>query len=96
MKILKILKKAQQKNVIFNKDYYNIYEINSLLSQHIIFYLGDDFEACYNNIEYNMLDEIVFRLFTNDLNEIKVELDQYNYFTTVAVHKNGNKYKVII
>ena len=43
-----------------------------------------------------MCGDIDFRIFTDDLNEIKVELDEYKYYTTVAVHKNGNKYNVVL
>ena len=89
---MKILKKAEQKNIILNKEYYNIYQVNSLLDQHIIFYIDSNQKVCYDNVY--MFGDVDFRLFTDDLKEIKVELDEYNYYTAVAVHNNGNKYYV--
>ena len=91
---MKILKRAEQKNIILNKDYYNIYQVNSLLDQHIIFYIDSNHDACYDNVY--MFDDIDFRLFTDNIKEIKVELDEYKYYTTVAVHNNGNKYYVTL
>ena len=94
---MKILKKAEQKNIILNKEYYNIYQVNSLLDQHIIFYIDSNHNVCYDNVCYDneyMFGDVDFRLFTDDLKEIKVELDEYNYYTAVAVHNNGNKYYV--
>ena len=91
---MKILKKAEQKNIILNKDYYNIYQVNSLLDQHIIFYIDSNQKVCYDNVYMFGDVDVDFRLFTDDLKEIKVELDEYNYYTVVAVHNNGNKYYV--
>ena len=91
---MKILKRAEQKNIILNKEYYNIYQINSLLDQHIIFYIDSNHNVCYDNVY--MFGDVDFRIFTDDLNEIKVELDEYKYYTTVAIHKNGNKYNVVL
>lgn len=91
---MKILKRADQKNIILNKEYYNIYQINRLLDQHIIFYIDSNKKVCYDNV--NMFGDVDFRIFTDDLNEIKVELDEYNFYTTVAIHKNGNKYYVAL
>lgn len=93
---MKILKKAEQKNVTINKDYYTSYEINVMLAKHEICYFDKGFNNCYDAVSYWDIKEETFRIFTDDLSEIKVALDEYNCYTTVAIGKNGKIYYVNI
>ena len=91
---MKILKKAEQRNIELNKEYYNLEEINKMLDNKIICYFIDDFKVCYDRI--NILDDYTFRIFTDNIKEIKVALDDYNFYTNVIIHNNGNKYYVTL
>ena len=91
---MKILKRAEQKNIILNKEYYNLEEINKMLDDKIICYFVDDFTPCYNRV-YS-INDYTFRIFTEDAKEIKVVLDNYNCYTNIILHNNGNKYYVTL
>lgn len=93
---MKIAKRAEQKNIILNKDYYTPSEINLMLAAGEIFYFTKDFNASYEPITNWEFDEAVFRIYTDDLSEIKVVLDEYKFYSTVAVGKNGKTYFVNI
>ena len=89
---MKILKKAQQKNIEVNTDFYNIYEVNKLLDRKLIFYLDNEFNECYNNvtdIEY-FENVYTYRIFTSKLKELKVVLED-GYYTTIAITNDGEK-----
>lgn len=89
---MKILKKAEQKNIVLNKDYYNIYQINAMLNLQEIFYFDSNSNICYENV--TMFGDVDFRIFTENLKEIKVVLDEYGYYTTVAIGKDDTMYYV--
>lgn len=91
---MKILKRAEQHNVILNKDYYIPSEINEMLSARQVFYLTKDFKECYEELQSWELQEKELRIFTEDLKEIKVKLDDYGYYKNVAVDHNGKEYYV--
>ena len=44
---MRILKKAQQKNVEINTDFYNVYQINEMLDRKLIFYLDNELNEKY-------------------------------------------------
>lgn len=90
---MEISKKAQQKNVLLNKDYYNLEEINKLLKARKICYF-ENLEECFWSVE-NLYD-YDFRIFTCDLKEIKVVLDDDGYYATIAIDNNNNSYYVVL
>ena len=95
---MKILKDAKQKNVELNKDYYNEEEIRKLLENETIFYIDDSFE-CSNNTDVMLrwIDEdVVFRISTTRIVELKVIVDDEGYYTTVAIDNDDNKYYVTL
>ena len=95
---MKILKKAQQKNIEVNIDFYSINEVNKLLNRKLIFYLDNEFNECYNNvtdIEY-FENLYTFRIFTSKLKELKVVLNDDGYYTTIAITNDDEKIYVKI
>ena len=89
---MKILKKAQQKNIEVNTDFYNVYQINEMLDRKLIFYLDEEFNEKYDNISsFDLFEgEYTFRIFTNNLKELKVVSDD-GYYTTIAITNEGEK-----
>lgn len=75
---MKIRKRAEQQNVTLNKEYY----------------IDKDFNQCYEPLKSWEIEDTEFRIFTEDLEELKVALDEYGHYTTVAVGKSGNTYYV--
>lgn len=88
-----IAKTAVQKNVLLNKGFYSMNEINEMLSTNEIFYFDENYDECYEELSYSEIKEKTFRIFTNSLNEIKVKLLD-GYYQTVAVGLNGKEYVV--
>lgn len=78
---MRILKKAEQKNIILNKDYYNKREISEMLTNLEIFQLDGTIEE--------------YRISTSNLKELKVALED-GFYINIAVGKNGKEYKVIL
>ena len=89
---MKILKKAQQKNVEINIDFYNVYQINEMLDRKLIFYLDNELNEKYDDISsFDLFEGIyTFRIFTNKLKELKVASDD-GYYTTIAITNEGEK-----
>ena len=89
---MKILKKASQKNVEINTDFYNVYQINEMLDRKLIFYLDEDFNEKYDNISsFDLFEgEYTFRIFTSNLKELKVVSDG-GYYTTIVITNEGEK-----
>ena len=89
---MKILKKAQQKNIEVNTDFYNVYQINEMLDRKLIFYLDEELNQKHDNISSFALfeGEYTFRIFTNNLKELKVVSDD-GYYTTIAITNEGEK-----
>ena len=89
---MKILKKAQQKNIEVNTDFYNIYEVNKLLDRKLFFYLDNEFNECYYNVTDREYFENVYtyRIFTSKLKELKVVLED-GYYTTIAITNDDEK-----
>ena len=95
---MKILKKAQQKNFVIKKEHYTTDYLNSLLREREIFYLDENMNICYDLVERFSDKEknIEYRIFTSNLTEVKVILDEDGYYTTVAIGKNGIKFYVTL
>ena len=89
---MKILKKANQKNVEINTDFYNVYQINEMLDRKLIFYLDNELNEKYDNISsFDLYEgEYTFRIFTSNLKELKVVSDG-GYYTTIAITNDGEK-----
>lgn len=93
---MKILKKAEQKNVLVNNYYYTVETLNQLLREKAIWYFDKNYEVCYDEVDYFNYKDKQYRVFTEKLDRIVVELDECNSYTTVAYYKfnvilNGNK-----
>ena len=89
---MKILKKAQQKNIEVNIDFYNVYQINEMLDRKLIFYLDEELNQKHDNISsFDLFEsEYTFRIFTSKLKELKVVSDG-GYYTTIAITNEGEK-----
>ena len=89
---MKILKKAQQKNVEVNIDFYNVYQISEMLDRKLIFYLDEELNQKHDNISsFDLFEgEYTFRIFTSKLKELKVVSDG-GYYTTIAITNDGEK-----
>lgn len=85
---MKVLKKANQKNVIVNKYYYNELDIKYMLIHSDIFYYDENIDNCYDYNDYDFEYQI-YRIFTDDIKELKVVCDEEGFYTNVAILKNG-------
>lgn len=87
---MKVLKRAEQKNVLVNCDYYTIDDINSYLDEHIFFTFNEKLEVSYEHITLCPLDDRTVRLFLEDVKELKVIYNmEFQCYTNVAVLDNG-------
>lgn len=77
---MKTLKKAEQRNVILKKDYYNEKQLNDILQKDYIFKLKYDNDNIRISLHY--------------AKEIKVILDNYGYYKTVVIMNDGNMYYI--
>ena len=93
---MKIAKRAEQKNIVLNRDYYTPAEINLMLAAGEIFYFKEFCQTSTDPVDTWDFDRTDFRIYTDDLSEIKVVLDEYKFYSTVAVGKNGKTYFVNI
>lgn len=86
---MKVVKKALQKNVVLDRDYYLFHEIKKML---------DNKEVCYlDNQVYNFNEHVKnynnngLVIFLDYGDEIKIAIDEYGYYKPVLI-KNGKKY----
>ena len=87
---MKTLKKAEQKNVLVNRDYYTIDEINDYLDEHIFFTFNKKLGFSYEHITPYALEYRSVRLFLEDVKELKVIYNrEFQCYTNVAVLNNG-------
>lgn len=94
---MKIRKNAEQKNVILNRDYYTQNELEMLLETKEIFFINKNNRVSYDlsNMTYSEKDDIVFRISTSDLEEIKVIYNkEYGSYETIAIGINGLTYHI--
>lgn len=92
---MKIAKRAQQKNIIINKDFYTAQQVKRMLEAEEIFFWDPTFVS-HSFENWRKLDCVPeLRVFTADLKEIKVVLED-GFYQTVAVGKNGITYYVSI
>ena len=88
---MKVLSRANQKNVELNKNYYTDYSIRKMIDNHEVCYFDYDLEECYDYF-YNSKSLVVF-LEKGD--EIKVELVE-GYYTNVLIKPDGRKYFITL
>lgn len=79
---MKTIKKAEQRNVILKKDYYNKKQLNDILQKEYAFTLKYD----NGNI----------RISLHYAKEIKVILDDYGYYKNVVVMNDGSQYYITL
>lgn len=80
---MKILKKAEQQNVKLNTYYYNRKDIDKLKSLGIVTDLKEMFTDVFAK------EELV--IFTEQLEEIKVVLDEFGSYTNIAITKDDRR-----
>ena len=87
---MKVLKRAEQKNVLVNRDYYTIDDINGYLDKHIFFTFNEKLDVSYEHISSYALEDRTVRLFLEDVTELKVIYNrEFKCYTNVAVLNNG-------
>ena len=89
---MKVVKKAKQKNVVLNQDYYTFFDIQDMIEKKEICFLDENLNEKYNLKDYilNHHNESLI-IFLDDGDEIKINLDEYGYYKPVLI-KNGKKY----
>ena len=93
---MKVLKKAEQKNVILDKDFYTAKQLFDLLSSREIFFIDENIEVSFNPMRA-FEDTECFRVSLNEVNELKVVYNkEYGFYETVATMKNGKILHVTI
>lgn len=93
-KKMKVVKKAKQKNVVLNRDYYLFYDIKEMLDNKEICCLDNCFNERYDVYEYvKNFDNNDLIIFLDDCDELKISLDEYGYYKPVLI-KNGKKYYI--
>ena len=89
---MKVVKKAKQKNVVLDRDYYLFYDIKEMLDNKEICYLDNYLNEGYDVYEYvKNFDNNDLIIFLDDCDELKISLDEYGYYNAVLI-KNGKKY----
>ena len=92
VKKMKVVKKAKQKNVVLNRDYYLFYDIKEMLDNKEICYLDNCLNEKHDVYEYvKNFDNNDLIIFLDDCDELKISLDEYGYYKPVLI-KNGKKY----
>lgn len=81
---MKVLKKATQQNLMLDTDYYTRSELEHLKHLGIL----HDLKEMYSNT----FDEETLVIFTEGIKEIKVILDDYGMYKTVAVNFDNEKF----
>ena len=89
---MKVIKKALQKNVVLNKDYYLFYDIKKMLDNKEICYFDNNLNESFDIYELpKNFDNNDLVIFLDYGDEIKIDLDEYGYYKPVLI-KNGKKY----
>lgn len=93
---MKVRKNGEQKNVIINNYMYNEAEIKRLLGLKIICWFDFSNKDNYKQYTYNGISE-TYRLFVNDLKEIKVIYHkEAGEYTTVGIDEKGTVYYITL
>lgn len=87
---MKTLKKAEQRNVLLDQDYYTLSQINELLLKKEAWYLNEKNEIVSDLLEWGDAEQLRINLDQGD--RLEVVLDEYGYYRNVLIKENGNKY----
>lgn len=89
---MKILKTAEQKNFIVDKDFYTDIEIWDMVRCGLIFSFDGNCEhKSYNNFHDVSMSDI-YRIYADYCDEVKVIYNkEYGIYENIAVAKNGMK-----
>lgn len=87
---MKISKKAEQRNFVLDNAYYTELDIKYLLIHGDVQRLDytENYESMFKNDFVDMDTE--YRIFADDVKEVKVILDEYGFYTNCVVLKNEN------
>ena len=89
---MKVVKKAKQKNVVLDKDYYLFYDIKNMLANKEVCYLDNNLNEAFDIYELaKNFDNNDLVIFLDYGDEIKIDLDENGYYKPVLI-KNGKKY----
>lgn len=81
---MKILKHAEQKNFIVNKDMYTERTIQALMDMGFVFWFDDNFTEHYTTSKW-LWDEKEYRVYASNIEEIKVIYNkEYGFYETIA------------
>ncbi|MBR3591255.1 MAG: hypothetical protein IKL46_00145 [Clostridia bacterium] len=88
---MKVLKRAEQKNFIIDKDMYSKHDIENLMYQGFVFWFDENMGIRMDVVEGFKYDETVFRINAVNIDEIKVVYNkEYGFYETVAILYNGD------
>ena len=91
VKKMKVVKKALQKNVLLDEDYYTFTDIRKMYDNNDIYCYDKDYnEVDINDYMRNHRDYDLL-IYLNYGDEVKISLDEYGYYKPVLI-KNGKKY----
>lgn len=91
---MKISRKAEQKNFVIERSRYTDSELKEMLERKEIFYFGKDYRDTYTIEDWELRD-VQFRIFTDCLASVQVELND-GFYVATATGENGKKYFVEI
>lgn len=91
---MKVLKNAEQKNVILDNDFYTWQQLRDMLITEAIWYFDSDLRVSHDTslIYWDEYSKKEFRVFLDGVEEIKVVYNrEYGFYENIAVLKNGAK-----
>ena len=93
---MKILNKANQRNVILDKDHYTAIEIRNMIRSKNAFNINDTgFELDYDEMYDNQIMELDVRIPLRNGGELKVVLDPYGYYANVYKRDDFEVYVIL-
>lgn len=93
---MKILNKANQRNVILDKDHYTAIEIRNMIKAKNAFNIEDTgFELDYDEMYDNQIMELDVRIPLRKGGELKVALDPYGYYANVYKRDDFEVYVIL-
>lgn len=93
---MKVLKRANQKNVLLNRDAYTCDQVNELLESNTVFYFGNYSDEFYEKVDYYEFRRTEFRVFLNEDDRLEVKLDEYGYYENVLIRKDGTTLHIVL
>lgn len=88
---MKVLKRAEQKNFIVNKDMYTKSNIENLMYQGFVFWFDENMSTRMDNVGRFTYEKTDFRIYAENIDEIKVVYNkEFGFYETVAILYNGD------